>query len=91
MELVKNESGTAKNPMARNKGGYVKYNISTPENIGKTIQRLVNDVANNRMDPERVRLIDKLINTKMALMKNVELEQRITELEDMLEMNEGDQ
>lgn len=87
MELLKKDE----NPMNRNKGGYYNYKINTTDDVNRTLQRLINDAINKRHEPEVIRLANQLIQTKLQLLKAVELEERISDLEDLLEMDKGEE
>lgn len=67
-----------------NTGGYKVYKIGTTEDIDRTLQRLVNDVVNKRLELGEIRMINELIKTKLCFRKQEDLEKKIEELEKIL-------
>ena len=65
--------------------------IDTPENINKTLSKLVN-IAMNTDDKfvlDKIRLVNEIIKTKISVVRQQELEARIREIEQILD-EEGD-
>lgn len=85
----------------KNKGGRPKkqegditqycFKISTTAECKRTLGRLMNLCANNKMDIANIRMCTEIIKVAISLQKNIELEERIQEIEDMLSMNRDDE
>lgn len=67
------------------------FKIDTSENIKKSLARLVNLTSSGKMPLNQVRMINELIKTMITLQKNIDLEERMQEIEDMLNMNRDDE
>ena len=63
---------------------YKQFRIGSTEQIKNTLQRLINAVGNGTMDERRVRLMNEIIKTRLALQKNIDLEAEIQELKDIV-------
>lgn len=69
---------------------YKQFRIGTNEQIANTLQRLINAVGNGTMSESQVRLMNELIKTKLQLIKVIEQDQRIQEIERILGLEEED-
>lgn len=74
----------------KEKKTYKQFRIGTNEQIGNTLQRLINAVGNGTMPESSVRLMNELIKTKLQLIKVIEQDQRIAEIERILGLEEED-
>lgn len=74
----------------KDKKTYKQFRIGTNEQIGNTLQRLINAVGNGTMSESSVRLMNELIKTKLQLIKVIEQDQRIAEIERILGLEEED-
>ena len=70
--------------MEKDKKTYKQFRIGTNEQISNTLQRLINAVGNGTMQESQVRLMNELIKTKLQLIKVIEQDQRIQEIERIL-------
>ena len=67
-----------------------QFRIGTNEQISNTLQRLINAVGNQTMSESQVRLMNELIKTKLQLIKVIEQDQRIAEIERILGLEDED-
>ena len=74
----------------KEKKTYKQFRIGTNEQIGNTLQRLINAVGNGTMQESQVRLMNELIKTKLQLIKVIEQDQRIAEIERILGLEDED-
>ena len=74
----------------KEKKTYKQFRIGTNEQIGNTLQRLINAVGNGTMQESQVRLMNELIKTKLQLIKVIEQDQRIQEIERILGLEDED-
>ena len=74
----------------KEKKTYKQFRIGTNEQIGNTLQRLINAVGNQTMSESQVRLMNELIKTKLQLIKVIEQDQRIQEIERILGLEDED-
>lgn len=74
----------------KEKKTYKQFRIGTNEQISNTLQRLINAVGNGTMPESSVRLMNELIKTKLQLIKVIEQDQRIAEIERILGLEEED-
>lgn len=74
----------------KEKKTYKQFRIGNNEQIGNTLQRLINAVGNGTMQESQVRLMNELIKTKLQLIKVIEQDQRIQEIERILGLEEED-
>lgn len=70
--------------------GYKSLRIRQCEDIEKTVQRILNEVYNGKLDLSTARVLDQIINTRIRLMKVQELEARLEEIELLLETKENE-
>lgn len=63
------------------------FKISTTADCKRSLGRLMNLCANNKMDIANVRMCTEIIRVAISLQKNVELEERLQEIEDMMNMS----
>ena len=74
----------------KEKKTYKQFRIGTNEQIGNTLQRLINAVGNGTMQESQVRLMNELIKTKLQLIKVIEQDQRIQEIDRILGLEDED-
>lgn len=74
----------------KEKKTYKQFRIGTNEQISNTLQRLINAVGNQTMSESQVRLMNELIKTKLQLIKVIEQDQRIQEIERILGLEDED-
>ena len=74
----------------KDKKTYKQFRIGTNEQISNTLQRLTNAVGNQTMSESQVRLMNELIKTKLQLIKVIEQDQRIAEIERILGLEDED-
>ena len=74
----------------KDKKTYKQLRIGTNEQIGNTLQRLINAVGNGTMQESQVRVMNELIKTKLQLIKVIEQDQRIAEIERILGLEDED-
>ena len=74
----------------KEKKTYKQLRIGTNEQISNTLQRLINAVGNQTMSESQVRLMNELIKTKLQLIKVIEQDQRIAEIERILGLEDED-
>ena len=74
----------------KEKKTYKQFRIGTNEQIGNTLQRLINAVGNGTMQESQVRLMNELIKTKLQLIKVIEQDQTIAEIERILGLEDED-
>lgn len=82
--------------MARPKkeeGAPVSYNfdIKSCEGMKKTLNRLANMAANNKLSLQQIRMINELCKTMIMLERNISMEERLQYLEDLLDAREGEE
>lgn len=74
----------------KEKKTYKQFRIGTNEQISNTLQRLINAIGNQTMSESQVRLMNELIKTKLQLIKVIEQDQRIAEIERILGLEDED-
>ena len=74
----------------KDKKTYKQFRIGTNEQISNTLQRLINAVGNQTMSESQVRLMNELTKTKLQLIKVVQQDQRIAEIERILGLEDED-
>lgn len=67
------------------------FDIKSCEGMRKTLNRLANMCANNKLDISQIRMINEIVRTMISLQRNIELEDRLQQLEDLLQTREDEQ
>lgn len=74
----------AKEKENKEKKTYKQFRIGSTEQIKNTLQRLINSAGNQTLPESTIRLMNEIIKTRLALQKNIDLENEIQELKDIV-------
>ena len=65
-----------------------RYQTRNIKDITETIQKLVNDISKGKIDTQTANLIFRGIDIQIRALKTLDQEQRIEEIEELLEIRE---
>ena len=65
-----------------------RYQTKNIKDITETIQKLVNDISKGKIDSQTANLIFRGIDIQIRALKTLDQEQRIEEIEELLEIRE---
>ena len=65
-----------------------RYQTKNIKDITETIQKLVNDISKGKIDTQTANLIFRGIDIQIRALKTLDQEQRIEEIEELLEIRE---
>ena len=65
-----------------------RYQTKNIKEITETIQKLVNDISKGKIDTQTANLILRGIDIQIRALKTLDQEQRIEEIEELLEIRE---
>lgn len=65
-----------------------RYQTRNIKDITETIQKLVNDISKGKIDSQTANLIFRGIDIQIRALKTLDQEQRIEEIEELLEIRE---
>ena len=65
-----------------------RYQTKNIKDITETIQKLVNDISKGKIDNQTANLIFRGIDIQIRALKTLDQEQRIEEIEELLEIRE---
>ena len=65
-----------------------RYQTKNIKDITETIQKLVNDISKGKIDTQTANLIFRGIDIRIRALKTLDQEQRIEEIEELLEIRE---
>lgn len=68
----------------KEKKTYKQFRIGSTDQIKNTLQRLINSAGNQTLPESTIRLMNEIIKTRLALQKNIDLENEIQELKDIV-------
>ena len=66
-----------------------RYQTKNIKDITETIQKLVNDISKGKIDTQTANLIFRGIDIQIRALKTLDQEQRIEEIEELLEIRES--
>ena len=69
--------------------GYKSLKIKNIDDVSSTLQRIANLVFNGEMDNATARCLTDIIRCRIAVAKQIELEERLEMLEDLLQSKEN--
>ena len=68
-----------------------RYQTKNIKDITETIQKLVNDISKGKIDTQTANLIFRGIDIQIRALKTLDQEQRIEEIEELLEIREREE